>query len=45
MASYADWIRVERRPSSSLRALARSGFVDLERRQREEGHKFWYNAY
>ena len=45
MASYADWIRVERRLSSSLRALARWGFVDLEKRQREEGHKFWYNAY
>jgi len=45
MASYADWIRVERRLSSSLRALARWGFVALERRQREEGHKFWYNAY
>jgi hypothetical protein len=45
MASYADWIRVERRLSSSLRALARWGFVDLERRQREEGHRFWYNAY
>ena len=28
MASYADWIRVERRLSSSLRALARWGFVD-----------------
>ena len=45
MASYADWIRVERRLSSSLRSLARWGFVDQERRQREEGHKFWYNAY
>ena len=45
MASYADWIRVERRLSSSLRALARWGFVDQERRQREEGHRFWYNAY
>jgi len=42
---YVDWIRVERRLSSSLRALARWGWVDLERRQREEGHKFWYNAY
>ena len=39
MATYADWIRVERRLSSSLRALARWGFVDLERRQREEGDK------
>ena len=45
MVSYADWIRVERRLSSSLRTLARWGFVALERRQREEGHKFWYNAY
>ena len=35
MASYADWIRVERRLSSSLRALARWGYVDQERRQRE----------
>jgi hypothetical protein len=41
MASYADWIRVDRRLSSSLRALARWGFVALERRQKEEGHKFW----
>jgi hypothetical protein len=45
MSSYADWIRVERRLSSSLRTLARWGFVALEKRQKEEGHKFWYNAY
>jgi predicted transcriptional regulator len=45
ITAYVDWIRVERRLSSSLRALARWGFVALERRQREEGHKFWYNAY
>ena len=45
MATYADWIRIERRLSSSLRALARWGFVDQERKQREEGLKFWYNAY
>jgi predicted transcriptional regulator len=45
MASYADWIRVERRLSSSLRTLARWGFVDLEKRHMEEGHRFWYNAY
>jgi len=43
--SYIDWIRVERRLSSSLRALARWGLVALERRQRNDGHKFWYNAY
>jgi hypothetical protein len=45
MASYADWIRIERRLSSSLRALARWGYVDQERRKREEGHRFWYNVY
>jgi hypothetical protein len=45
ITAYVDWIRVERRLSSSLRALTRWGFVALERRQREEGHKFWYNAY
>jgi len=43
--SYIDWIRVERRLSSSLRALARWGLVSLERKQRDDGHKFWYNAY
>jgi len=28
MASYADWIQIERRLSSLLRALAKWGFVD-----------------
>jgi len=45
ITSYVDWIRIERRLSSSLRALARWGLVALERRQREEGQRFWYNAY
>ena len=45
ITSYVNWIRAERRLSSSLRALTRWGWVALERRQREEGHKFWYNAY
>ena len=45
ITAYVDWIRVERRLSSSLRALARWGLVALERRQREEGQRFWYNAY
>jgi predicted transcriptional regulator len=45
ITTYVDWIRVERRLSSSLRSLTRCGWVALERRQREEGHKFWYNAY
>jgi hypothetical protein len=45
MVSYADWIRIESWLSGSLRALGRWGYVDKERRQREEGHRFWYNAY
>jgi predicted transcriptional regulator len=45
ITSYINWIRVERRLSSSLRTLARWGFVALERRQREDGQRFWYNAY
>ena len=45
ITAYVDWIRAERRLSSSLRALARWGLVALERRQRDDGHKFWYNAY
>ena len=45
ITAYVDWIRVERRLSSSLRALARWGLVALERRKREEGQRFWYNAY
>ena len=45
ISRYVDWIRAERRLSRSLRALARWGWVALERRQKEEGHKFWYNAY
>ena len=45
ISRYVDWIRAERRLSSSLRSLTKWGWVSLERRQREEGHKFWYNAY
>ena len=45
ITSYVNWIRVERRLSSSLRALTRWGLVALERRQRNDGHRFWYNAY
>ena len=49
MNSYVDWIRAERRLSNSLRALARWGWVASDRRhdrrQNEDGHTFWYNAY
>ena len=45
IATYADWIRAERSLSRTLRALIKWGWVACDRRQREEGHKFWYNAY
>ena len=40
ISRYVDWIRAERRLSSSLRALARWGWVALERRQREKATCF-----
>ena len=45
MTSYIDWIRAERGLARSLRALIKWGWVACDRRQRENGHKFWYNAY
>jgi hypothetical protein len=45
IATYIDWIWVERRLSSSLRSLIRWGWVAYEQRQREDGHRFWYNTY
>ena len=45
ISSYINWIRIERRLSSSLRALIRWGWVAHVRRQKEDGHRFWYNAY
>ena len=45
ISSYINWIRIERRLSSSLRTLIRWGWVARVRRQKEDGHRFWYNAY
>lgn len=45
VTSYVDWIRAERRLASSLRSLIKWGWVACDRRQNEDGHKFWYNAY
>jgi len=35
MNSYVDWVRAERRLASSLRALARWGWVTSDRRQKK----------
>jgi predicted transcriptional regulator len=45
ISSYTDRIRIQRGLARSLRALIKWGWVNCDRRQREEGHKFWYNAY
>src|SRR5512136_3006332 len=45
ISTHADWIRAERRLARSLRALIKWGWVARDKRQSENGHKFWYNAY
>ena len=45
IATHADWIRAERRLTRSLRSLTKWGWVTCDKRQSENGHKFWYNAY
>jgi hypothetical protein len=45
ISSYVDWVRAERRLVRALGALIKWGWVACDERQKEEGHKFWYNAY
>jgi hypothetical protein len=45
ISSYVDWVRAERRLVRALGALIRWGWVACDERQKEDGHKFWYNAY
>jgi predicted transcriptional regulator len=45
ITTHTDWIRAERSLARSLRALIRWGWVARDQRQKEDGHKFWYNAY
>jgi hypothetical protein len=42
---YADWIRASRNLARVLRILIKWGLVVRARRQRTDGHKFWYNVY
>jgi transcription initiation factor IIE alpha subunit len=45
ISTHTDWLRVERSLARILRALVKWGWVACDRRQRDEGHRFWYNAY
>jgi predicted transcriptional regulator len=44
-STYTDWIRAERSLARVLRILIKWGWVYRARRQSENGHRFWYNAY
>jgi hypothetical protein len=43
--THTDWLRAERSLARVFRALIKWGWVAGDRRQRVDGHKFWYNAY
>ena len=45
IATHMDWVRTRVAMVRTLGALIRWGWVACDERQREEGHKFWYNAY
>jgi hypothetical protein len=40
-----DWVRTRAEVVRALGALIRMGWVPCDERQRNMGHKFWYNAY
>jgi hypothetical protein len=44
-STHMDWVRAERNLARVLRILIKWGWVAHDRRQSENGHKFWYNAY
>jgi transcription initiation factor IIE alpha subunit len=45
ISTHTDWLRAERSLARILRALIKWGWVACDRRQREDSHRFWYNAY
>ena len=45
IATHMDWVRTRAAMVRALGALIRWGWVACDERQREKGHKFWYNAY
>jgi hypothetical protein len=42
---HTDWIRAERRLARVLRIMIKWGWVARDRRQSDNGHRFWYNVY
>ncbi len=45
ISSYTAMARTKRQLSRALRSLIKWGWVDCDRRQGENGHKAWHNAY
>ena len=44
-SSYTDWVRAERSLARILRILIKWGWVSRDKRQSDNGHRFWYNVY
>jgi len=45
ISSYIGCVRAERRLVRALRALIKWGWVYCDKKQKKEGHRFWYNTY
>ena len=45
ISTYTDWIRAERSLARVLRILIKWGWVSRDKRQSDNGHRFWYNVY
>jgi hypothetical protein len=45
ISSHASWIREQRTLARVLRILVKWGWAACDRRQRNEGLKFWCNVY
>jgi hypothetical protein len=43
--THIDWIRAERSLARVLRILVKWGWLSRDRRQSDNGHRFWYNVY
>lgn len=45
ISTHTDWIRTQRILARVLRTLIKWGFVARDKRQSDNGRKFWHNAY
>jgi hypothetical protein len=45
ISSHASWIREQRTLARVLRILIKWGWAACDRRQGNDGHKFWRNVY